>query len=68
MLGNSKIFEKLVNNRLAKHFEKFDYLFDFQNDSWACARLTTDPLTAVTDTIYLIYNISGANPEIALAT
>lgn len=29
----SKIFEKLLNNRLVKHFEKIDFLFDFQYDS-----------------------------------
>ena len=55
----SKVFEKLVNNRIVDHVEKCDLFSDFQcsfRSSW----LTAGFLTVVSDRIARAFNRSGA--------
>ena len=55
----SKIFEKLVNNRIVDHLEKCGLLFYFQYD-FGSSRSTADLLTVVSDRIARAFNRSGA--------
>ena len=52
----SKVFEKLVNNRIVDHLENF--VFDFQY-GFRCSRQTTNLLTAVFDRIAGAFDRSG---------
>ena len=55
----SKVFEKLVNNRIVDHLEKCGLFSDFQ---YGCrsSRLTADLLTVVSDQITRVFNKSRA--------
>ena len=61
----SKIFEKLVNNRIVDHLEKCglfsDPLYGFRS-----SRSTGDLLTVVSDRIARVFNRSGATQAVAL--
>ena len=46
----SKVFEKLVNNRIVDHLEKCDFFSDFQYGFRSC-RSTADLLTVASDRI-----------------
>ena len=61
----SKIFEKLVNNRINYHLEKCNPFSDFQY-GFRSSRSTVDLLTVVPDRIARIFNKSGANRAVAL--
>ena len=55
----SNVFEKLVNNRIVDHLEKYGLFSDFQYDfrsSWS----TGDLLTVVCDRNVRAFNRSGA--------
>ena len=54
-----KFFEKLVNNRIVDHLEKYSLFSDFQY-SFRSSRSTGDPLTVVSDKISRAFNRSGA--------
>ena len=61
----SKVFEKLVNNRIVDHLEKCGLFSDFQygfRSSWS----TADLLTVVSDRIAGAFNRSGATQAVAL--
>ena len=61
----SKVFEKLVNNRIVDHLEKCGLFSDFQygfRSSWS----TADLLTVVSDRIARAFNRSGATLAVAL--
>ena len=61
----SKVFEKLANNRIVDHLEKYGFFFYFQYDfrsSWPMA----DLLTVVSDRIARIFKGSGAPRAVAL--
>ena len=63
----SKVFEKLVNNRIVDHQEKFDIFSDFQygvRSSWS----SVDILTLVSDRIARPFNRSGTTRAVALDT
>ena len=55
----SKIFEKLVNNRVVDHLEKSVFFPDFQY-GFRSSRSTADLLTVVYDRIAMAFNRSGA--------
>ena len=55
----SKVFEKLVNNRIADHLEKCGLFSDFQH-GFRSSRLTADFLTVVSDRIGRAFNRFGA--------
>ena len=55
----SKVFEKLVNNRIVDHLEKCGYFSDFQYD-FRSSLSTADLLTVVSDRIARAFNGSGA--------
>ena len=60
----SKVFEKLVNNRIVDHLEKCDLFSDFQygfRSSWS----TADLLTVLSDRIARAFNRSGATRAVA---
>ena len=61
----SKVFEKLVNNRIVDHLEKCGLFSDFQYDFWSY-RSTADLLTVVSDRIARAFNRSGATRAVAL--
>ena len=61
----SKVFEKLVNNRIVDHLEKCDLSSDFQYD-FRSSRSTADLLTVVSDRIARAFNKSGATRAVAL--
>ena len=61
----SKVFEKLVNNRIADHPEKCGLFSDFQY-SFRSSRSTADLLTVVSDRIAMAFNRSGATQAVAL--
>ena len=61
----SKVFEKLVNNRIVDHLEKCDLFSDFQ-DGFRSSRSTADLLTVVSDRIARAFNRSGATRAVAL--
>ena len=55
----SKVFEKLVNNRVVDHLEKCDFFPDFQY-GFRSSRSTADLLTVVSDRIAWAFNRSWA--------
>ena len=55
----SKVFEKLVNNRVVDHIEKCGLFSDFQYHFWP-SRSTADLLTVISDRIARTFNRSGA--------
>ena len=61
----SKVFEKLVNNRLVDHLEKCGLFSDFQY-GFRSSRSTADLLTVVSDRIARAFNRSGATRAVAL--
>ena len=61
----SKVFEKLVNNRIVDHLEKCDLFSDFQYGFRSC-RSTADLLTVVSDRIARAFNRPGATRTVAL--
>ena len=62
----SKVFEKLVNNRLVDHLEKCGLFSDFQY-GFRSSQSTADLLTVVSDRIARAFNRSGATRAVALA-
>ena len=54
----SKVFEKLVSNRIVNHLEKCDLFSDFQY-GFRSSRSTADLLTVVSDRIDRVSNRSG---------
>ena len=61
----SKVFEKLVNNRIVDHLEKCGLFSDFQYGFRSC-RSTADLVTVVSDRIARAFNRSGATRAVAL--
>ena len=61
----SKVFEKLVNNRIVDHLEKCGLFSGFQHGFWS-SRSTADLLTVVSDRIARAFNRSGATRAVAL--
>ena len=61
----SKVFEKLVNNRIVDHLEKFGLFSDFQY-GFRSSRSTVDLLTVVSDRIARAFNRSEATRAVAL--
>ena len=61
----SKVFEKLVNNRIVDHLEKCGLFSDFQY-GFRSSRSTADLLTVVSDRIARAFNRSGATRVVAL--
>ena len=61
----SKVFEKLVNNRIVDHLEKCGLFSDFQYGFRSC-QSTADLLTVVSDRIARAFNRSGATRAVAL--
>ena len=61
----SKVFEKLVNNRIVDHLEKCGLFSDFQY-GFRYSRSTADLLTVVSDRIAKVFNRSGATRAVAL--
>ena len=61
----SKVFEKLVNNRIVDHLENSGLFSAFQYD-FRSSRSTADLLTVVSDRIARAYNRSGATRAVAL--
>ena len=61
----SKVFEKLVNNRVVDHLQKYGPFSDFQ---YGCksSRSTADLCTVVSDRIARAFNRSGATRAVAL--
>ena len=60
-----KVFEKLVNNRIADHLEKYDAFSDFQygfRPSWSSANLGT----VLSERIAGVFDISGATRAVPL--
>ena len=55
----SKVFEKLVNNRIVDHLEKCGFFSEFKYD-FRSSRLTADLLTVVSDRIAKAFNRSRA--------
>ena len=61
----SKVFEKLVNNRIVDHLEKCGFFSDFQY-GFRSSRSSADLLTVVSDRIARAFNRSGATRAVAL--
>ena len=61
----SKVFEKLVTNRIVDHLEKCGLVSDFQY-GFRSSRSTADLLTVVSDRIARAFNRSGATRAVAL--
>ena len=61
----SKVFEKLVNNRIVDHLEKCGLFSDFQY-VFRSSRSTADLLTVVSDRIARAFNRSGATRAVTL--
>ena len=61
----SKVFEKLVNNRIVDHLEKCGRFSDFQY-GFRSSPSTADLLTVVSDRIAWTFNRSGATRAVAL--
>ena len=61
----SKVFEKLVNNRIVDHLEKCGLFSDFQY-GFRSSRSTADLLTVVSDRIAGAFNRCGASRAVAL--
>ena len=61
----SKVFEKLVNNKIVDHLEKCGVFSDFQY-GFRSPRSTAEVLTVVSDRIARAFNRSGATRAVAL--
>ena len=61
----SKVFEKLVNNRIVDQLEKCGHFSDFQY-GFRTSQSTADVLTVVSDRIASAFNRSGATQAVAL--
>ena len=61
----SKVFEKLVNNKIVDHLEKCGLFSDFQY-GFRSSPSTADLLTVVSDRIARAFNRSEATPAVAL--
>ena len=61
----SKVFEKLVNNRIVNHLQKSGLFSDFQY-GFNSSRSTADLLTVVSERIARDFNSSGATRALAL--
>ena len=61
----SKVFEKLVNNRIVDHLQKCGLFSDFQY-GFRSSRSTADLLTVASDRIARAFNRSGATRAVAL--
>ena len=61
----SKVFEKLVNNRIVDHIENCGFFSDFQYN-FRSSQSTTDFLTVASDRIARAFNRSGATRAVAL--
>ena len=61
----TRVFEKLVNNRIVDHLEKCGLFSDFQY-GFRSSQSTADLLTAVSDRITRTFNRSGATRAVAL--
>ena len=61
----SKVFEKLVNNRIVDHLEKCGLFSDFQY-GFRSSRSTANLLTVASDRIARAFNRSGATRAVAL--
>ena len=61
----SKVFEKLVNNRIVDYLEKCDLFSDFQY-GFRSSRSTADLLTVVSDRIASAFNRSRATRAVTL--
>ena len=61
----SKVFERLVNNRIVDHVEKCDLFSDFQC-GFRSSRSTADLLTVVSERIARAFKRTGATPAVAL--
>ena len=61
----SKVFEKLVNNRIVDHLENCGLFSDFQY-GFRSSPSTADLLTVVSDRIARAFNRSGATQAVAL--
>ena len=61
----TKVFEKLVNNRIVDNLEKCGFFSDFQY-GFRSSQLTTDLLTVVSDRIARAFNRSVATQTVAL--
>ena len=61
----SKVFEKLVNNRIASHLDKCGLFSDFQY-GFRFSRSTADLFTVASDRIARAFNRSGATRAVAL--
>ena len=61
----SKVFEKLVNNRIVDQLEKCGLFPDFQY-GFRSSRATADLFTVVSDRIAWAFNSSGATRAVAL--
>ena len=59
------VFEKLVNNKIVDHLEKYGLFSDFQY-GFRSSRSTADLLTIVSDRIASSFNRSGATRAVAL--
>ena len=60
----SKVFEKLVNNRIVDHVEKCGLFSDFEY-GFRSSQSTSDLLTVVLDRIARAFNRSGATRAVA---
>ena len=61
----SKVFEKLVNNRIVDHLEKRGLFSEFQY-GFMSSRSTADLLPVVSDRSARAFNRSGATQAVAL--
>ena len=61
----SKVFEKLLNNRIVDHLEKCGLFSDYQY-GFQSSQSTADLLTVVSDRIARAFNRSGATQALAL--
>ena len=61
----SKVFEKLVNNRIVDHLERFGIFSEFQY-GFSSSRSTADLLTVMSDRIARAFNKPGATPAVTL--
>ena len=61
----SKVFEKLVNTRIADHLKKCGFFSDFQY-GFRSSRSTADLLTVVSDRIARAFNRSEATRAVAV--
>ena len=61
----SKVFEKLVNNRIVDHLENSGLFSDFQY-GFRSSESTSDLLTVASDRIARAFNRSGATRAVAL--